>query len=128
MQNKPIVYESACIFSIIGSSVGFISMFISSLFFKLVTEKITAVTNITAAEKLTPVYFALLMAMLCISLVGAIKLYRLQRIGVYFYLAAQILILFIPVVWLGNQAFSTTNAILTATFSSIYLYYYRITQ
>ena len=128
MQNKPIVYESACIFSIIGSSVGFISMFISSLFFKLVTEKITAVTNITAAEKLTPVYFALLMAMFCISLVGAIKLYRLQRIGVYFYLAAQILILFIPVVWLGNQAFSTTNAILTATFSSIYLYYYRITQ
>jgi hypothetical protein len=128
MQNKPIVYESACIFSIIGSSVGFISMFISSLFFRLVTEKITAVTNITAAEKLTPVYFALLMAMFCISLVGAIKLYRLQRIGVYFYLAAQILILFIPVVWLGNQAFSTTNAILTATFSSIYLYYYRITQ
>ena len=128
MQNKPIVYESACIFSIIGSSVGFISMFISSLFFRLVTEKITAVTNITAAEKLTPVYFALLMAMFCISLVGAIKLYRLQRIGVYFYLAAQILILFIPVVWLGNHAFSTTNAILTATFSSIYLYYYRITQ
>jgi hypothetical protein len=128
MQNKPIVYESACIFSIIGSSVGFISMFISSLFFRLVTEKITAVTNITATEKLTPVYFALLMAMFCISLVGAIKLYRLQRIGVYFYLAAQILILFIPVVWLGNQAFSTTNAILTATFSSIYLYYYRITQ
>ncbi len=128
MQNKPIVYESACIFSIIGSSVGFISMFISSLFFKLVTEKITAVTNITATEKLTPVYFALLMVMFCISLVGAIKLYRLQRIGVYFYMAAQILILFIPVVWLGNQAFSTTNAILTATFSSIYLYYYRITQ
>lgn len=128
MQNKPIVYESACIFSIIGSSVGFISMFISSLFFRLVTEKITAVTNITATEKLTPVYFALLMAMFCISLVGAIKLYRLQRIGVYFYLASQILILFIPVVWLGNQAFSTTNAILTATFSSIYLYYYRITQ
>ena len=128
MQNKPIVFESACIFSIIGSSLGFIAMFISTFFFRFVTGKITSVTNITTTEKLSPIYFALLMATFSVSLAGAIKLYRLQRAGLYFYLVAQLLILFIPVFWLGNQAFSSTNAIFTATFASIYIYYFRITN
>ena len=97
MKKKPIVFESASIFSIIGSSVGFISMFISTFFFRIVTEKITSITNITATEKLSPVYFAMLMAAFCVSLVGAIKLYRMQRVGLYFYLTAQATILFLPV-------------------------------
>ena len=128
MKNKPILFESACIFSIIGSSVGLITMFISTFFFRIVTEKITSVTNITATEKLSPVYFAMLMAAFSISLAGAIKLYRMQRVGLYFYLTAQALIMFLPVFWLGNQAFSATNAIFTLVFSGVYLAYYRITK
>jgi hypothetical protein len=126
MEKKPIIFESASIFSVIGSSIGFISMFISTFFFRFVTEKITSITNITATEKLSPIYFALLMAAFCISLAGAIKLFRLQRAGLYFYLTAQIMILSLPVFWLGNNAFSTTNAIFTFLFSGVYLYYYRI--
>lgn len=128
MKKKPILFESASIFSIIGSSIGFISMFISTFFFRIVTEKITSVTNITATEKLTPLYFAMLMAALSISLAGAIKLYRLQRAGLYFYLTAQVLIMFLPVFWLGSNSFSTTNAIFTLIFAGVYLYYYRITK
>ena len=125
MKKKPILFESASIFSIIGSSIGFISMFISTFFFRIVTEKITSVTNITATEKLSPVYFATLMAAFCISLVGAIKLYRMQRAGLYLYLTAQIMILFLPVIWLGGNSFSTTNAIFTLIFSGVYLAYYK---
>lgn len=126
MKKKPILFESACIFSIAGSSIGFIGMFIATFFFKTVAGKITSVTNITATEKLSPVYFALLMAAFSISLAGAIKLYRLQRSGFYFYLAAQLMILFLPVFWMGSQAFSTTNAIFTLIFASVYLYYFRV--
>jgi len=128
MKKKPIIFESACIFSIIGSSIGFISMFISTFFFRMVTEKITSVTNITATEKLSPVYFAMLMAAFSVSLAGSIKLYRLQRAGLYFYLTAQALIMFLPVFWLGSNSFSTTNAIFTLIFAGVYLYYYRITK
>lgn len=127
MMKKPIFYESACIFSIIGSSIGFISMFISTLFFRIVTERITLITNITSTEKLSPVYFAMLMAAFSVSLTGALKLYRMQRVGLYFYITAQIIILFLPVIWLGSNAFSVTNAIFTMIFSGVYLYYYRIT-
>jgi len=128
MMKKPILYESACIFSIIGSSIGFISMFISTFFFRIVTEKISSITNITATEKLSPIYFATLMAAFSVSLTGAIKLYRMQRSGLYFYLVAQLVILFLPVFWLGSNAFSVTNAIFTLIFSGVYLYYYRITK
>lgn len=127
MREKPLFYESACIFSIVGSSIGFISMFISTFFFRIVTEKIALITNVTATEKLSPLYFALLMAAFSISLTGAIKLYRMQRTGLYFYLTAQAIILFLPVFWLGSNAFSVTNAIFTLIFSGVYLYYYRIT-
>jgi len=128
MKKKPILFESASIFSIIGSSIGFISMFISTFFFRIVTEKITSITNITATEKLSPVYFAMLMAAFSVSLAGAIKLYRMQRAGLYFYLAAQAMIMFLPVFWLGSNAFSTTDAIFTLIFAGVYLYYYRITK
>ena len=125
MKKKPILFESASIFSIIGSSIGFISMFISTFFFRIVSEKITSITNITATEKLSPVYFATLIAAFCISLVGAIKLYRMQRAGLYLYLTAQTMILFLPVIWLGSNSFSATNAIFTLIFSGVYLTYYK---
>lgn len=128
MKKKPLLLESACIFSIIGSSIGFVSMFISTLFLRAITEKITSVTNITSTEKLSPLYFAILMAAFSLSLTGAIKLYRMQRAGLYFYLVAQLAILFFPVIWLGSNAFSVTNAIFTLIFSGVYLFYFRITK
>jgi hypothetical protein len=124
MKNKPLFYESACIFSIIGSSIGIVSMFIATIFFRIVTEKIREITDLTATEKLSPIYFALLMAAFSVSLAGAIKLYRMQRTGLYFYLTAQLIVLFLPVFWLGSNAFSVTNTIFTLIFSGVYLYYW----
>lgn len=126
MKKKPLFYEAACILSIIGSSIGFVSMFISAFFFKGITEKITQVTNITATEKLSPLYFALLGMAFCVSLVGAVKLFRLQKNGLYFYLVAQIVIMFLPVFWLGSNSFSATNAIFTLLFSGIYVYHLKL--
>jgi len=126
MQKKPLLFEAACIFSIVGSSIGFVGMFIATFFFSSVTEKITMLTNITATEKLSPIYFAILMATFSVSLVGAIKLFRMQRVGIYFYIVAQATILFLPVFWLGNNAFSVTNAIFTLIFSGVYLANYKL--
>lgn len=124
MAKKPLIFESACIFSIIGSSIGFIMMFTATFFFRFVTERIGMVTNITATVKLSPVYFAFLMAAFTVSLVGVIKLYRMQRGGLFLYIPAQLFILFLPVIWLGDNAFSVTNAIFTFVFSIIYLWYF----
>lgn len=126
MEKKPIFHEAACILSIVGSSIGFVMMFIATFFFDPVTEKIRQVTDLTATEELSPVYFALLMAAFSVSLAGAIKLYRMQRAGLYFYLFAQVAILFLPVIWLGDNGFSVTNAVFTILFSGVYLYHFRV--
>jgi hypothetical protein len=126
MEKKPLLYESACIFSIAGSSIGFIVMFISTFFFRIVTEKITSITNITATENLSQFYFALLGTAFCVSLLGAINLLRMRRIGLWLYLSAQFIILFLPVYWLGNNSFSVTNAIFTALFAAIYIFNYKL--
>jgi hypothetical protein len=125
MQKKPLLFEAACIFSIIGSSIGFVGMFIATFFFSSVTEKITMLTNITTTEKLSPIYFAMLMAAFSVSLAGAIKLYRMQRVGIYFYITAQATILFLPVFWLGSNALSASNSIFTILFLGVYLAYYK---
>lgn len=126
MEKKPILFQSACIFSIAGSSIGFISMMFASLFFDFVARKIELFTNITATDELSRFYFASLMAAFALSLAGVIKLYNRQRTGLYFYLSAQVIILFLPVFWMDFNAFSFTNAIFTLVFSGVYLFYFRI--
>lgn len=128
MEKKPLLYESAAILSILGSSIGFAGAFATAFFYEATVKKITLLTNVTSTEKLSPLYFALFGALFCISLVGAIQLFRLKRSGFYFYLSAQVLMLVIPVLWLGGNAFSSINAIFTALFAGIYLYYFRITK
>ncbi|HAH24039.1 MAG TPA: hypothetical protein DCL77_09835 [Prolixibacteraceae bacterium] len=125
MEKKPILFEGACLFSLTGSSIGILYTLIATVFFQYVTGKITQFSNITATEYLSPLYFAILMAAFTLSLVGVIKLKRMQRSGLYFYLVAQALILFIPVFWLGSNAFSVTNTIFTLLFSGVYLFHYK---
>jgi len=125
MEKKPILFEGACIFSFLGSSFGFLYLLFATVFFKVAVEKIVLFTNNASAEHLTPLYFACLMAAYSISLAGVIKLYRMRRSGLYFYLAAQLMIILIPVIWLGINAFSAFNMIFTLLFSGVYIFYYR---
>ena len=126
MEKKPIVFEGACVFSILGSSIGFLTMLLAALFFRSVAEKIVMLTNYTSADRLSPLYFALLMVSNSISLAGVIKLYHTRRWGLYLYLTGQLMILFIPVLWLGINALSLMNVIFTLLFSGVYIYYYRL--
>lgn len=125
MEKKPILFVGACIFSLIGSSIGLLFMLFATAFFGYTSEKMVLFTNYATAEQLSPLYFATLMAAYGISLSGVIKLYHMQRTGLYFYLLAQVLILFVPVIGLGANALSVINTIFTLLFSSVYVYYFR---
>jgi hypothetical protein len=128
MKKKPLLFEAACILSIIGGSLGLISMLAILIFYDQSIQLIEQLTNITAADQLSPGYFAVQMAAFSISLSGAIQLFRLKRIGLYFYLCGQLLLLLLPVLWMNQNAFSTTNAIFVLIFAAIYLFYAKITR
>lgn len=123
---KPIVFESACIFSFLGSTLGLLYMLSFALFFDDMLKVMGSLTSYASLQSLSPLYFACLMAAYALSLAGVIKLYRMQRSGLYFYLLAQLMILILPLIWKGPGVLSATNIIFTLLFSGIYLYYYRL--
>lgn len=125
MQQKPLFFEAACIFSIAGSAIGFFGSFFSVLFFERVSKLVRWLTNLNGADGLSRLYLALLASAFALSLAGAIKLFGMQKAGLWFYLTAQILIVILPVIKMGLYAFSITNLIFTVVFSGIYLINYR---
>jgi len=125
MKRKPLLFDAACIFSIAGSTIGFVSMAIAAIFFDLISGTIISITNIASTAKFSPMYFAILMVLYCVSLIGAIKIFQQKFFGLILYLSAQTGIMATPVVFLGFGGFSATNAIFSTLFAAVYIYYFR---
>jgi len=113
---RPQLLSALCILTFIGSTIGFIGYFLASLFFEQAGELIVKYSSWHSVEAISPVYFTLLMALFALSLTGAIRMWKLHRDGFFLYIFAQLLILFLPVLWINPQAFSETNAIFTTIF------------
>jgi hypothetical protein len=105
-----------CILTFIGSGAGFLGYFLASLFFEKSSEFIIKYSSWDSTATISPLYFTLLMALFAISLAGAIRVWKNHRDGLFLYIFSQILILFLPVIWINWQAFSDTNAIFTSIF------------
>ena len=108
--------SALCILTFIGSTTAFIGYFLASVFFEKTTELIIKYSNWHSVEAISPLYFTILMALSAISLTGAIRMWKLHRDGFFIYTISQLIFLFLPVIWLGWNAFSVTGAIFTAVF------------
>ncbi len=113
---RPNLLSALCILSFIGSGLGFIGYFLASVFFTKTSELIIQYSNWHTVEAISPMYFTLFMALSAASLIGAIRMWKLHRDGFFIYTVAQIIMLFLPVIWIGNNSFSVTGAIFTAIF------------
>lgn len=124
--NRTNLLTALCILTFIGSSISFIGYFLASLFFEKAAELIIKYSNWYSTEAISPFYFTIFMVLSAVSLVGAIRMWKLHRDGFYIYLIAQIIILFLPAVWLGWVSFSATGAIFTAVFIGGYALNWKI--
>ncbi|MDO8952766.1 MAG: hypothetical protein Q7U86_09090 [Draconibacterium sp.] len=118
--NRTTLLTALCILTFIGSTASFIVYFLASLFFEKASEQIIKYSNWHSVEAISPLYFTILMALSAISLTGAIRMWKLHRDGFFIYTIAQIILLFLPVIWLGWNSFSVTGAIFTAVFVAGY--------
>lgn len=109
-----------CILTFIGSGAAFIVYFLASVFFEKASEFIIKYSNWHSVEAISPFYFTLFMAFSAVSLVGAIRMWKLHRDGFLIYTIAQIILLFLPVIRIGWNSFSVTGAIFTAVFTAGY--------
>lgn len=108
--------SALCILTFIGSSASFIVYFLASVFFNQASAFIIKYSNWHSTEAISPLYFTLIMAVSAVSLTGAIRMWKLHRDGFYIYSVAQIILLSIPIIWLGWNAFSVNGAIFTVIF------------
>jgi len=120
VRNRPSLLSALCILTFIGSGTAFFGYFAASLFFEHTKDIIVGYSSMHSAEGISPLYFTSLMALYALSLTGAIRMWKLHRDGFYLYVLVQLIIMFLPSIWIGWEAFSTTNAIFTTVFIAGY--------
>ncbi len=113
---RPALLSALCILTFIGSTIGFLGHFLASVFFEQATDIIITYSSWHTTESISPFYFTPLMVMFALSLIAAIRMWKLHRDGYYLYLISQLVILFIPVLWNTWNEFSAINAIFTTVF------------
>lgn len=116
LRNRPVSLTAFCVLTFIGSSAGFMLYFLAAVFFDKTSEIIIEYSNWSSVEAISPVFFTALMALMAISLTGAIRMWKFHRDGFFLYVFAQLGILFLPVIWVDWKSFSDTNAIFTGIF------------
>jgi hypothetical protein len=113
---RPNLLIALCILTFIGSTTSFIVYFLASVFFEKTSELIIKYSNWSSVEAISPLYFTFLMALSAISLIGAIRMWKLHRDGFFIYTIVQLILLFLPALWIGWPSFSDTGAIFTVVF------------
>ena len=117
---RPDFLSALCLLTFTGSTITFIGYFLAAVFFERVSELIIKYSAWHSVEAISPVYFTALMALSAMSLTGAIRMWKLHRDGFYLYLFAQVLMVSLPVLWIGTTAFSVSNALFTGLFLTGY--------
>jgi len=113
---RPPFLSALCILTFIGSTIGFIGYFMASLFFEKTSELIIEYSSWHSVDAISPLYFTIFMTLFALSLTGAIRMWKFHKDGFYIYAFSQLIILFLPTIWIDWNAFSETNAIVTGIF------------
>jgi hypothetical protein len=117
---RPAMLSALCILTFIGSIIGFIGYFLAALLFDYISEIIIRYSSWHTAKNISPFYFLLLMVFYSLSLIGAIRMWKLHRDGYFIYVPAQLFILILPAIWIDWQALSVTNTIFNIVFIAGY--------
>lgn len=122
---RPRVLEALCLLSFIGSGGGALFYFLAGAFYGKSQEYILKYSSMHSTEELSAVYFLLMGFLFGSSFFGVHRMWKLKRSGFFIYLAAQLTILMLPLLWLGTGAFSAVVLIFTVLFAGAYASQYK---
>ncbi len=125
-KKRPDFLSALCVLTFAGSGIAFFAYFLASLLFEQTSELLIKYSSWHSTDAISPLYFTALMALYAISLTGAIRIWKFRRDGFFIYTAAQLVILFLPVIWVNSQAFSVTNAVFTIIFIIGYALHWKV--
>lgn len=122
---RPRVLETLCLMSFLGSGGGTLLYLLAAVFYRQAQEIIIRFSSAHTTEMISPLYFFLLSLLFATSLFGVWNMWKLQRKGYYVYVAAQVMILLYPLIWMGKPAFSAVALIFTTLFIAVYSFQFR---
>lgn len=117
------LYTAALILSLVGNILAILFYASAWMFYDSFKEVMIHITNRLAMNNVTPFYLFLFFICYVFSLTGVLLLYRNKKSGFFVYLLSQLTILLLPIIQLGCDASSSSNAIFMILFCSIYSYY-----
>lgn len=120
MKRKSVLLEALCLLSFAGSTTGLLLYLLAALFFDDAVGLISYLSSPEQTAELSPLYFSLLGGFNLLSLWGVYRMWNLRRSGFFLYTLAQAAIYLLPLLWLGNEAFSSLITIFTLLFITGY--------
>ena len=122
---RPRQLEALCLMSFIGSGAAALLYLTGSVFFEKASDIIIEYTSAHSTEQISPRYFLTLAVLYILSLQGVNEMWKLQRRGFFVYTAAQLAILAVPLLRMGEDAFSAVSVIFTVLFIVAYATQFR---
>lgn len=123
-KKRPDTITVLCVLTFIGSGMGVFSFLILSLFYKSLSLYLNESTmTMPEMEVLLNAgigFFVLSFVCYAVSLFGAIKMWQLKKIGFHLYTIAQLLLLLIPMIFIGKEIFSFVGLFFTLLFVGLY--------
>lgn len=123
---RPLLLNSALALSTIGSGISTLAYLAAFIFYKQVLPRIEQFTNIETPNLINRFYVLSLAVFALVSFVGVLKMWQFKKAGFFFYLTAQAGLWGFPLIFIGIQAFSSTNTIFTLLFLFIYIFFFRL--
>lgn len=122
---RPRPLEALCLMSFIGSGAAALLYLAGSVFFDKASEIIIEYTSAHSTEQISARYFLTLAVLYILSLQGVIGMWNLRRRGFFVYATAQLAILAVPLLRMGEDAFSAVSVIFTLLFIVAYATQFR---
>jgi hypothetical protein len=130
IKKRPTSLTVLCVLTFITSGAGCISALLTPVFSDALIEVLKSTPNyddafLSETIKLLKAgwgYYILLFLFTCSSLIGAILMWKLKKIGFHFYALANLAILFLPTFFLG-MVISWSGILMVAGFIGLYAFH-----
>ncbi len=117
---RPTLVTILCVLSFIGGGLGILMGILLTVGAGLAGGMLSDIPGMGAIAGGGMVYGIISLILSAASLWGAIQIWKMQKMGVYIYAAAQIGGIILPIAFFGGQAFSVFGLIITLAFIAGY--------
>jgi len=127
---RPTLLTVICILSFLGSGLSGATLFMVWASFEevapMLEELSSGIPGMELFAKATKNFFLSGAVLNFFSFIGINLMWRMRKAGFHFYTGAQILILFLPMIYISDYPLPVLDGIFTALFIGLYAYHYKI--